>query len=142
MHLRRRALTAAAAIVLVAAGCTTRITVRLEEGVWTVACRNVSADDCDGIVRMYFNNLARNYTWVRDESGARILVDASPTCPDFGTLAQPGACWRVMAPVSSARACMIMARRITPEQGYRFVWIGGDQLAGSVAAPRPGTTRC
>lgn len=142
MRQRHVAFLGAVLAAVALAGCTTTITVRVENDAWTVACRNVAAADCDGIVRMYLNNLARNYGWVRDQSGATIQVDRSPTCPDFGTLAQPGACWRVNAPVRESRACMIMARRIEPFEGYTFVWIGGDQLAGSVAAPKPGTTPC
>ena len=130
------------AVAIVVMGCTTTISVQAGEDAWTVACRNVAADDCHGIVDMYINNLARNYGWVHDESGATLQVEAIPSCPDFGALAQPGACWRVTAPVHSSRACMIMARRIQPEQGYRFVWIGGDQLSGPVTAPEPGTTPC
>jgi len=142
MHLRRRLLAAFAVVALAAAGCTTTITVQLEDDAWTVTCRNVSTDDCDGIVRMFLNNLARNYAGVREASGATIEVDAAATCPDFGELALPGACWRVNAPLPESRACMIMARRITPHNDYRFVWIGGDQLSGLAVIQRPDTTAC
>jgi hypothetical protein len=142
MRLRRSVLAAAAISAFALSACTTTMTVRVGDDPWTVTCSNVAPTDCEGIVRMFLNNLAWSYGWVHDESGATIQVSVSTMCPTFSALAQPGACWRANAPVRSSRACMIMARRIRPEQGYDFVRIGGDELTGNMTAPKPGTTPC
>lgn len=142
MRFRRATWVAVAITTFALSACTTTIVVRVGDDAWTARCVNVATSDCDGIVRMFLNNLARHYDEVRQESNATIHVSASRTCPAFSDLAQPGACWRANAPVLSSRACMIMARRIKPEQGYDFIRIGGDVLTGSVVAPKPGTTPC
>ena len=116
--------------------------VQVGDDTWRAQCLSVSASDCDGIVRMFVNNLARNYGWVREESGATIQVSRSSNCPLFSDLAMTDACWRANAPTRSSRACMIMARRLRPEQGYEFVRISGDNLTGLLGAPQPGTTPC
>lgn len=142
MGFRRAASMTVAAAFLTLSACVSTISVDAGDDAWQASCVNVTATDCEGIVRMFLNNLAWNGGWVRDESGGTVQVSLSPTCPEFSDLAQPGACWKVNAPTRSSRACMIMARRIKPEQGFDFVWIGGDQLSGSFAAPKPGTTPC
>jgi hypothetical protein len=103
---------------------------------------NVAAADCSGIVRMYLNNLARNYGWVQQESGGTIHVSLLMTCPEFSELAERGACWRATAPTRSSRACMVMARRKQSLEGYDFIRIGGDELTGLAGVPAPGTTPC
>jgi hypothetical protein len=123
----------ALAIVLLA-GCASTVPVRVGNDVWTADCIDVSAADCTGIVRMFTNNLARNYDWVQQESGGTVQVSRLLTCPAFSALAEPGACWRVNAPTHSSRACMVMARRKQSEQGYDFIRIGGDEFTGNASA--------
>jgi hypothetical protein len=134
--------TAIALAIVVLAGCTSTVPVRVGDDVWTADCVNVSADDCAGIVRMFTNNLAWNYGWVQQESGGTVQVSPAAACPAFSDLARPGACWRANALTHGSRACMVMARRKQSEQGYDFIRIGGDDLTGNVSAPAPGTTPC
>jgi hypothetical protein len=142
MRFRRAAWAAIAVAAISMSACGTPINVQVGDDTWRAQCLNVSMSDCDGIVRMFLNNLARNYGWVRDESGATIEVSRSLSCPAFSELAQPDGCWRANAPVQSSRACMVMARRVTPLDGYDFVRIGGDNLTGLFGAPQPGSTPC
>src|SRR6185503_5325319 len=114
MGFRRVARVAVAVVAMSLSACGTSINVQVGADTWRAQCLNVSMSDCDGIVRMFLNNLARNYGWVRDESGATIEVSRSLSCPAFSELAQPGGCWRANAPVQSSRACMVMDRRVTP----------------------------
>jgi hypothetical protein len=133
----------AIAIATVAlAGCTTTVSVRVGDDVWNASCVNVAAADCSGIVRMYLNNLARNYGWVQQESGGTVQISLLMACPEFSDLAQPGACWRANAPTQSSRACMVMARRKQSFEGYDFIRIGGDELTGLFTAAAPGSTPC
>jgi hypothetical protein len=138
MVLRRARGLGLAIFLLVLAGCT--VTITTGDETWTVGCADVAQADCDGIARMFLNNLAWNGGWVYEESGGRINVTRDALCPDIPEWGVPGACWRVSAPTQSARTCMLMARRDVPEQGYTFGRIGGDELTGRLGAPKPGTT--
>src|SRR5882672_9053893 len=112
------AILAAAAIGL--AGCTATVTVPSRDGPWTAECLNVATSDCDGIARMFLNNLAANGGWVRDESSGRLQISVLSACPGFPAWAMPGTCWRAAARTQSARACIIVARRKESEQGFVF----------------------
>jgi hypothetical protein len=140
MMLRRAGTLGLAVCLLALAGCT--VTITTGDETWTVDCADVAQDDCEGIARMFINNLARNGGWVHDESGGRINVARAQVCPQIPEWGVPGDCWRVAAPTQTSRACMLMARRKELEQGYAFRWIGGDELTGSFSAPKPGTTPC
>jgi hypothetical protein len=142
MGFRRVAWAAVAVAAMSLSACGTSINVQFDADTWRAQCLNVSMSDCDGIVRMFLNNLARNYGWVQQESGATVQVSPSTSCPTGSALGQPIPCWRANAPVRSSRACMIVARRSNAEQGYDFVWIGGDELTGRIGAPQPGSTAC
>jgi hypothetical protein len=140
MRLRRARWLVPAVLLLAFAGCT--VTIETGDQTWTVDCAGVPQDDCEGVARMFLNNLARNGGWIHEESDGRINVAHAAACPDIPEWGVPGACWRVSAPTQTSRACMLMARRKELEQGYAFGRIGGDQLTGNFAAPKPGTTPC
>jgi hypothetical protein len=142
MRLVRSLRLAFVVLVFALAGCTSSVTVAVGDETWTTDCADVSPSDCEGIARMFLNNLARNGGWVYEESGGQIDVTRAFLCPDIPAWGVPGACWRVSAPTRSARTCMLMARRTAPEQGYAFGWIGGEDLTGLLGAPKPGTTPC
>jgi hypothetical protein len=140
MKLRRSSSLAFALVLLAVAGCT--VTIQSGEQTWTVDCAGVAQDDCEGIARMFLNNLAWNGGWVYEESAGRIAVAPALSCPAIPDWGVAGACWRVAAATRTARACMVMARRKEVEQGYAFRWIGGDVLTGIFDAPKPGTIPC
>jgi hypothetical protein len=142
MRLRRSRSIVALAAVAILAGCQSPIPVVIGDETWTADCVHVAARDCEGIARLFVNNLARNGGWVGEESGRSVRITQLPLCPPFPEWAQPGACWRAFAPTTSSRACMVIARQRKDTTAFGFGRIGGDELTGRLGAPEPGTTPC
>jgi hypothetical protein len=133
----------ATAVLAVLAACTTTVTVT--DGKWTATCVDTLPDDCDGVVELFVNNLARSSEAVWQASGGRVVVQPVP-CPELEDWADPnGGCWRAIAPVppDAHRACMLVARQKDPANALGpFGQAGGDNYSGLLGAPQPGTTPC
>lgn len=126
-------------LVLAVAGCTTKVEVG--KGRWLATCSGVPVEDCRGVAELFVNNLARNGEAIRQEAHGVILIELMRPCPNLPDWAIPGECWRASAPTRTARACMIVARQ-TIGAGGAFGQAGGDEYAGLLGAPKPGTTPC
>jgi hypothetical protein len=126
-------------------GCSTTVTVG--DQAWTAECGLMTPDDCEGVTRLFVNNLARSGGWIHDESGGRVRVSPA-TCPahphpDVVAYLDLSACWRADAPLPDGRACMLIARQKDPATvGFPFGQAGGDNYTGLIGAPEPGTTPC
>ena len=142
MRLRWAPSTLALAAAIALAGCQATLRLAIGDETWTAQCLHVATSDCEGIARLFVNNLARNGAWVGDESGRQVRISPSAACPPFPEWAQPGACWRAFAPTTSSRACMLIARQLKDTTEFGFGRIGGDELTGRFGAPKPGTTPC
>ena len=141
MRLRWAPSTLALAAAIALAGCQTTLRLAIGDETWTAQCLHVATSDCEGIARLFVNNLARNGAWVGDESGAGPHQPVSRVSA-LPRVAQPGACWRAFAPTTSSRACMLIARQLKDTTEFGFGRIGGDELTGRFGAPKPGTTPC
>ena len=128
-----------AVLVLAVAGCATKVEVA--QGRWLATCSGVSVQDCRGVAELFVNNLARNGETIRQEASGVILVEPMIACPVLPDWALPGECWRALAPTRMERACMVVARQKI-EAGGGFGQAGGDEYAGLLGAPKPGTTPC
>jgi len=142
MRLRLPPSIVALALATTLAGCQAPVRVVIGDETWTAECVHVDIPDCEGIARLFVNNLARNGGWVGEESGRSVRISLVPVCPPFPEWAQPGACWRAFAPTTSSRACMLIARQRKDTTEFGFGRIGGDELTGRFGAPKPGTTPC
>lgn len=131
----------ALSLVLLLVGCTR--TISIVDGTWAVECEGVNLDDCRGVAELFVNNLARSHESVRQESGGLVRV-SSAACPSLPEWAAPGGCWRASARTTiTPRACMIIARQKDPGTALApFGQAGGDQFAGSMGRPDPGTGLC
>jgi hypothetical protein len=142
MRLRWSRSIVALAAATTLAGCQTPIPVVIGDETWTAQCVRVATRDCEGIARLFVNNLARNGGWVGEESGRSVRITPLPVCPPLPEWAEPGACWRAFAPTTSSRACMLIARQRKDTTEFGFGRFGGDELTGRFGAPKPGTTPC
>ena len=105
---------------------------------WTAACSAVQTDDCEGVAKLFANNLARGWKGVFDASGGRIVVEARASCP--GSLpdwADNSSCWQATAPATTGDVCMVIARHPKAEGAVStFGQVGGDSMTGlAVRAP-------
>ncbi len=99
-------------------------------------CEGVPLVDCYGVAALFVNNLARNWSWVLDESGGIVTVTPRPVCPPFDGSQDPSFCWQASAAIADGSVCMVVARQTEAVMGFWwFGQIGGDEMAGPASAP-------
>jgi hypothetical protein len=145
MHVHHSPSTLAAAVVLAflqacAAPVPDRISERPADG-WTATCSNTSGADCLGVAKLFLGNLAFSADSVRLASNGQLLIEPSQCPAPLPSWAVPNACWRSWAPMSTSRACMIIARQ-SDATSSPFGQVGGDIYTGNVFAPPPGSAPC
>lgn len=111
---------------------------------WTSRCSAVQVDDCDGVARLFVNNLARSWKGVFDASGGRIVVEARAACPSsLPDWADSASCWQATAPASTGDVCMVIARHPKAEGAVStFGQVGGDEMTGRLGGPPAGWPVC
>lgn len=108
---------------------------------WTPVCAGVPYADCHGVAAVFVNNLARNGSWVLEQSGGIVTVTPRPVCPPFDGSQDPTFCWQASAAITDGSVCMVVARQTEAVMGFWwFGQVGGDEMAGpaipSGLAPR------
>lgn len=122
-------------------GCTTTVTIA--DGTWTADCLNVPSTDCEGVAESFVGGLGGRADAYRQASGGIIKVSVASSCPAPPRGSSTHGCWRANAPIEGSRACMIIAGWMDVTSGLlHFEQVGGDNLGGSIVAPRPGSTPC
>ena len=103
-------------------------------GDWSARCDRVSEADCDGVARLFINNLARSGTWVLQQSHGLLTVEPMTTCPALPEWADPSHCGQAVATVTEGPICMVIARQSQPNE-LGFGQFGGDDMSGRLADP-------
>ena len=111
-------------------------------GEWSATCNAVEVSDCDGIARVFINNLARNGAWVLKESGGTIAVTLRTNCPVRADSVE-ASCWQASAAIADGRICMLVSRQRGPDPlGVGFGQVGGDDMSGRAGGPPTGWPIC
>lgn len=140
-----KVLAAAAVVIMVVGACASPSpgpTVRFDG--WTADCSTVQVGDCEGVARLFVNNLAWNSRGVLDASGGRIAVEARSACPSsMPDWAESSSCWQASAAGPTGDVCMVVARQADPARaGSAFGQVGGDEMAGRAGGPPAGWPVC
>jgi hypothetical protein len=111
---------------------------------WTAACSAVQSDDCEGVAKLFVDNLARSLNGVFDASGGRIVVQTRAACPaSLPDWADGSSCWQATAPASTGDVCMVIARHLKAEGAVSsFGQVGGDEMTGRAGGPPSGWPVC